>query len=187
MLIRYLPTCIFCFGIAILDEGAAAFDMMHLFQCLLVCRLDAPGTSNVLLAASRSRIFVFSLSSGNLITTWQSSQKPAAASSKVEKTLPEYHGPERPAKRLKKCTPNEGSDTSSTEIVTGDAQTKPIKSSKPQTGNANVIKLIGTSDGRHVVAVTDEDKCVRVLHLDLHGRLQQLSDRQAFRRRRRQL
>ena len=168
------------------DEGVAAFNMMHIFQCLLVCKLDAPGISEVLLAASRSRIFVFSMSSGNLISTWQSSLKSAAASLRAENFLSEDHGPaERPAKRLKKCSPKEGSDTSSTEIVTEDAQTKPVKSSRPQTGNANVIKLTATSDGRHVVAVTDEDKCVRVLHLDPNGCLRQLSERQDFRRRRR--
>lgn len=156
-------------------------NMLLRFQCLLFCKLALAENPEVLLAASRSRIFVYSLPSGNLISTWQGSQTPAAASSNVGKTLPVNDGSERPAKRLKRSSPNEGSDSSSAEIVTEDAQTNPVKSSKRQIRESNVIKLAVTSDGRYVVAVTDEDKCVRVLHLDPKGCLQQLSQRQDFR------
>ncbi|KAL8996450.1 MAG: hypothetical protein Q9169_004044 [Polycauliona sp. 2 TL-2023] len=151
---------------------------MHPFQCLLVCKLAVAGSPDVLLAASRSRLLVFSLSNGNLISTWQSSQKSPAASSNVEIVLPENDGSERPAKRLKKSSTNEGSDSSSAEIVTEDAQKLSVKSSKPQTGVSNIIMLTVSSDGQYIVAVTDEDKCVRVLHLDHSGCLQQLSERQ---------
>lgn len=39
-----------------------------------------------------------------------------------------------------------------------------------------VIKLAGTSNGRHIIAVT-EDKCVHVLSLSSEGALIQLSER----------
>lgn len=152
-----------------------------MFQCLLFCKLTSVENPDVLLAASRSRILVFSLSSGNLISTWQSSQRPTAASSNAETTLPVDDRSERLAKRLRKSSPKQGSDSSSAEIVTEDAQTNPVKSSKRQIVESNVIKLAATSDDRYVVAVTDEDKSVRVLHLDSQGCLQQLSERQDFR------
>ncbi|KAL8642783.1 MAG: hypothetical protein Q9228_000574 [Teloschistes exilis] len=84
---------------------------------------------------------------------------------------------ERPTKRQKRTPLDDASESSSTEIVTEDGKPKPSKSIKAQAMNPNLINLAGTSDGHYVIAVTDEDKCVRVLRLDVDGMLQQLSKR----------
>ncbi|KAL8905786.1 MAG: hypothetical protein Q9171_006538 [Xanthocarpia ochracea] len=139
--------------------------MKHSFHCLLVCTVASAVDLVVLLAASRSRIFVFSLSSGNLISTWRSSQGPAA-SLNLEKASLGSDEQERPIKRQKKSPPNKGSDSSSAEIVTEDAQPKPVKTNKSHIAESNITKLAATADGRFVVALTDQDKCVRVLQLD---------------------
>ncbi|KAL8734201.1 MAG: hypothetical protein Q9166_001687 [cf. Caloplaca sp. 2 TL-2023] len=152
--------------------------MGYTFQCLLFCTLPSEGKPTVLLSASGSKIFLFSITSGDLISIWQSQQIRPASSSVLEKSIEENDGTARPAKRRKNFSPNQGSDSSFAEIVTEDAQTRPVKSSKPQVTDPNVIKLAATSDSRFVVAVTDEDKCVRVLQLDSNGQLQQLSARQ---------
>ncbi|KAL8921290.1 MAG: hypothetical protein Q9172_004116 [Xanthocarpia lactea] len=131
--------------------------MKHSFHSLLVCTVASAVDLVVLLAASRSRIFVFSLSSGNLISTWRSSQGPAA-SLNLEKASLGKDGPERPIKRQKKSPPNKGSDSSSAEIVTEDAQPKPVKTNKSHIAESNITKLAATADGRFVVALTDHDK-----------------------------
>ncbi len=43
-----------------------------------------------------------------------------------------------------------------------------------------VIKLAGTSSGQYIVAVTDEDKCIRVLELQDDGSLIQQSARYLY-------
>ncbi|KAF2498631.1 tRNA methyltransferas-like protein [Lophium mytilinum] len=54
---------------------------------------------------------------------------------------------------------------------------KKVKLSKQAEEPPNVSKLVVTSDYQHLVAVTAEDKCLRVFRLDLTGRLEPLSER----------
>lgn len=55
---------------------------------------------------------------------------------------------------------------------------KKVKLSEPlKQKKANFTNLIVTSDGRHVVAVTGEDKCIRVFETTLASELRQLSER----------
>lgn len=171
---------------AILESSSEfrATGMLHPFQCLLWSTLAAEGRPSFLLAASKSRLFVFSVADGKLLYTWQSTQDQAEDSKSKDPFTddPKNRGSfERPPKRRKQASSDRGSESSSTEIVTEDGKSKARKSKKPETAEPNVIKLIGTSDGQSIVAVTDEDKCVRVLRLDGNGKLQQLSKRQDYR------
>ncbi|KAL8631687.1 hypothetical protein Q9189_002594 [Teloschistes chrysophthalmus] len=84
---------------------------------------------------------------------------------------------ERPSKRQKKAPLDDASESSSAEIVTEDGKPKSSKSAQAKASNPNLINLAATSDGQYVIAVTDEDKCVRVFRLDIDGALQQLSKR----------
>ncbi|KAL9586312.1 MAG: hypothetical protein Q9212_000980 [Teloschistes hypoglaucus] len=84
---------------------------------------------------------------------------------------------ERPTKRQKRVPLDDASESSSAEIVTEDGNSKPSKSTTAKASNPNLINLAATSDGQYVIAVTDEDKCVRVLRLDIDGALLQLSKR----------
>ena len=84
---------------------------------------------------------------------------------------------ERPSKRQKVSLARDESSNSATEIVVArdsdnDESSVPQRVLKPL-----VIKLSGTSNGRHVVAVTGEDKCIRVFDLAADGTLMQLSQR----------
>ncbi|KAF2806880.1 tRNA methyltransferas-like protein [Mytilinidion resinicola] len=54
---------------------------------------------------------------------------------------------------------------------------KKVKLSKQAEEPPNVSKLLVTSNSQHLVAVTAEDKCLRVFRLDLTGRLEPLSQR----------
>lgn len=164
------------------SSEARATGMVQSFQCLLFSTLATDESPSFLLAASRSRVFVFSVQNGNLLSTWQSNQ---SQSEDLQSKQPKADGvgkeelAERPTKRRKKegSSDNE-SEGSSAEIVTEAGRPRGRKPSRPIVTESNVIKLAVTSDGRVVVAVTDEDKSVRVLSLDFQGRLQQLSQRQ---------
>jgi tRNA (guanine-N(7)-)-methyltransferase subunit TRM82 len=62
-----------------------------------------------------------------------------------------------------------------------DAEGPPEKKVKlsepPKQKKANFTNLIVTSDGRHIVAVTGEDKCIRVFDTNFENQLRQLSER----------
>ncbi|KAL8666705.1 MAG: hypothetical protein Q9202_001243 [Teloschistes flavicans] len=73
--------------------------------------------------------------------------------------------------------PDDTSESSSAEIVTEDGKPKSSKATEANASNPNLINLAATSDGQYVIAITDEDKCVRVLRLCIDGALQQLSRR----------
>ena len=158
--------------------------MISPFQCILFCTLAGEDKPTVLLAASRCHIFVFSITNRSLLSTWQDTEDqvvssatetgPAGSSSHLES----HDHNEGPNKRQKRAPAGSESDSSSAEIVTEDGQRKQLKSSKQSIKASNVIKLTATSDGRFIVAISDEDKCVRVLQLAACGKLQQLSKRQ---------
>jgi tRNA (guanine-N(7)-)-methyltransferase subunit TRM82 len=54
---------------------------------------------------------------------------------------------------------------------------KRVKLSPSKEQKPNFSTLILSRNGQYLVAVTGEDKCVRVFETDSHGRLHQLSER----------
>lgn len=164
--------------------------MMHPFQRLLICRLGRESSLEILLAATRSRILSFSLQDGRLLSVWRSTSIQARNGLEDESLTQGQPKPEvsignvkdtdvteRPSKRQKKAPLDDASESSSAEIVTEDGKPKSSKSAQAKASNPNLINLAATSDGQYVIAVTDEDKCVRVFRLDIDGALQQLSKR----------
>jgi hypothetical protein len=73
---------------------------------------------------------------------------------------------------------------SSGKLISQDAQDdeqgppgKRIKLSPPKEQKSNFSCLVLSNDAQYLVAVTGEDKCVRVFQIDSQSRLQQLSER----------
>ncbi|KAL8694880.1 MAG: hypothetical protein Q9218_000544 [Villophora microphyllina] len=152
--------------------------MLHPFQCLLICTLAHRDKPTILLGATKSRILSFSLHDGRLLSIWQSNLSQIGNDQISGDPLRVQTGAEeRPAKRQRKASPDDASESSSAEIVTEDGKPRPSKSTKARVLNANVIDVAATSDGHYIIAVTDEDKCLRVLQLNANGALQQLSKR----------
>lgn len=162
---------------------APSSSMIHPFQCILLCTLASESKPGILLAAFKSKIFVFSVANGRLLSIWQdafsqTTDSPLKTHPTANATYSESHDPsERPAKRQRRSSLGKESDSSSAEIVIEEDQLKRQGSSKPSTNDSNVIKLAIASDSCHIVAVTDEDKSIRVLQLGDDGVLQQLSKR----------
>ena len=162
------------------------------FQCLHYCFRSASQKSNILLCASVYSIYSFDISNGSLLSRWPSWPGISAKESEEHKDFKSYERATspalqehreangvRPLKRQKLSPERESFESTSTEIVVDDE--KPVDrdfnrllSLDP---SAAVIKLAGTSNGQYVVAVTDEDKCIRVMELHDDGSLRQRSAR----------
>ena len=162
------------------------------FQRLLYCSRSATRKFDILLCASVHLIYSFDLSDGNILSKWppwpglstKSPQRIKGNKSHETTTNPaleEYReaNGSRPLKRQKMLPEKESFESSSTEIVVDEVQTvdhgdNHLLSLDPSIA---IIKLAATSNGQYVVAVTDEDKCIRVLKLQDNGELIQHSAR----------
>ena len=161
--------------------------MRHPYQCLLYCCRPDQADAGILVAASGPYIHTFSFLHGKHLSSWRLKQDSVYASwemkgAKVnvanfkERDPPGQEASSRPQKRRKLSSSRDDSGSSAEIVVdSGGANGQdPIK--KPLVSSP-IIKLAGSSDGRHVVAVTGEDKCIRVFKLLNSGALVQLSER----------
>lgn len=155
------------------------------FQCLLASPLT-PGApqKHLLLGAAGSKIYSFSADTGVLLSSWShktgsntEKEKPASKPSPSKSDTKPTDTVEPPAKRRKHAPSGHASDSSSAEIVVENGSKKRRRPKQPIIFGHNVTKLIHTSSGGHVVAVTGEDKCIRVFELHKTGVLKQLSER----------
>lgn len=159
------------------------------FQCLYFCPFRDSNTTEILLAASGPRISSFNVLDGSLLSTWSSIADEGGAKISLLsnlKNLPKgrKYGVEegyalqdndakRPEKRRKLSPHESGSETVSTEIIVQDR----IEGSDIAASTPAVIKLTGSSNGKYVVAVSGEDKCIRVFELYGNGTLVESSKR----------
>ena len=160
--------------------------MQHPYQCLLYCSRSDHNEAGVLVAASGPYIHTFSAQHGTHLSTWpsnqdfkQSTQKAKgteAGSELIEDQSSSHEDSHRPQKRRKLSPPRDDSG-SSAEIVVNGGNANGQNSNLKQASNPPVIKLAGTSTGQYVVAVTGEDKCLRVFELSENGCLKPLSER----------
>lgn len=160
----------------------------HPFQKL--CYSSQPGGIGFLLAATGPYILCVDLKNGGVLSKWpddvsQPTDGQACERARNGDLAGGSMDSDPPAKR-RKLSPSQGSmeeDSSgssvSIELVSETArgqrrkQKKTAKSALP-----NVSHIVSTLNGRHVIAATAEDKCVRVFELDSLGRLKLLSERQ---------
>ena len=156
--------------------------MLQPFQCILVCSRLSGDPVDVIIVASGSSIFSFDASNGLFLSGWPQEHKadtksPTYITDLDTKTNSQEQTTEPPGKRQKLSTSGDVSDSSSAEIVVenghGKARTPRDKGKAIHT----VIKVIGTSDGKYLVAVTGGDKCIRVFRLLENGSLEQISQR----------
>ena len=163
--------------------------MLHPYQCLLHFSRDDDGSSSILVAASGSYLHTFNVQSGVLLSTWSSNndERPLGAhenNNKDESHLEQYNSTdetleERPQKRPR-ISPVRDDSGSSTEIVVNRSEEFAPDFHRKQESNPAISKLAGTSNGQYVIAMTGEDKCVRVFELSENGILTPLSERSIY-------
>ena len=156
--------------------------MQHPFQCLLYCSQSYE--HQILVAAAGPYIHTFDVNNGVHLSTWpppdskshsivEVEDKSNGGNGVAEQNTDKYEH-HRAAKRRKISPVYGGSESSSAEIVV-ESNSNEI----PQPPNPPIVKLIATRDGHYVVAVTGEDKSIRVLLLLANGTLEQVNERYA--------
>ena len=158
---------------------------MYPFQSLVCCPNTSKIRSSVLLAASGPHIYSFDAQDGSFLSSWpgQALERKAVALAEVpvgeDKTTTKDCGStesEPPSKRRRISLSRAVSSSTSTEILV-ESRVETDSNKATQISNADVSKLIYTSNGSHVIAVTGEDKAIRVFKLGEDGSLTQISER----------
>lgn len=156
------------------------------YQCMTRC-------GDILVAARGSSIDAFKLQDGSILSTWTASASPKAelasdsttnlaAQTTKSSSIDGALDTTPPAKK-RKLSPTDQSPVPAQVEVKNEKRKQNNRSSSVSSGlNAPaVIVLASTTDGKHVIAVTGEDKCIRVFeHVkgkDDGQRLKQLSQR----------
>lgn len=163
--------------------------MSRPFQCLSYILQEDLGRDDILVAASGSHIYFFDIASGNPVSVWSSEQDHEVPLNNAADTITQksneispheaaYIDVARPSKRQKVLPPLGEFAGSSADPLKDDRILKVALSEVPRSSTA-VIKLLGTHDGRYVIAVTD-DKCIRVVELSADNISRQLSARYIF-------
>ncbi len=151
----------------------------HPFQRL--CYIGpVPGGSQLLLAAAGSHIFSFSLSSGELLGQWPSTGNDSDKSDAADYGgIANDEGPPNKKRKVIKSTVNGNfSDSSgSMEIVAERAKGQRRKAKVVSATLPKVSHVILTNEKKHIVAVTTEDKCIRVFEVQKGAKLKLLSER----------
>lgn len=158
---------------------------MQPFQSLVSCPSISKVRPSVLLAASGPYIYSFDAQDGSFLSSWPSQTLERKGVALAEVPLAEGQTNtngcgstelERPPKRRRTSLSRAVSSSTSAEIVV-ESQVETGSNKATQVSNADVSKLICTSNGGHVIAVTGEDKAVRVFQLRDDGSLMQISER----------
>ena len=156
--------------------------MSHPYQCLIYCYQACQNETGILVAASGPYIHTLSTKNGRYLSTWPSLDITAQIHSIGQHNGHEFEVPHqdyfrRPSKRQKLPPARDESGSSSVEIVVAEDSDNVESTTSQQPSVPPVIKLAGTSTGQYVIAVTGEDKCIRVFDLAANGTLTQLSER----------
>lgn len=158
--------------------------MIHPFQQIIYCGDLHSGELNFVFAASGPWIYSFNAVDGSFLCRWshitiQNEGENSVRNSETQSTDPEEGGPDRPGKRRKLTDVGDASQSTSTEIEV-DSPNQPSKTQKAESSPAPaIINLTAAPNGRHLIAVTGEDKCIRTLKVLADGGLEQLSKRYA--------
>jgi tRNA (guanine-N(7)-)-methyltransferase subunit TRM82 len=155
----------------------------HPFQKL--CYIEK--TTGLLFAAAGPYIYSLSSASGDILSTWPPNFNDGLSDGEDGIATQKHHIGEPPSKKRKLSIPGEAAESSdsstSVEIVAERAKGQRRKAKAIDSKLPNVSHLIAAKDQKHIIAVTSEDKCIRVFELGnvleagKTGRLKLLSER----------
>lgn len=148
-----------------------AGNLQHPFQCVQFIERQANGLQDLLVASAGSRIYSYAVGNGQRLAVWPENAGPFN-SENVGTTGPQSSsdGQAPPEKKRKVSPGNEkNEDSKSATESSGKSQLSVTWSTVPV--------LVPSSDGQYMVALTGEDKTIRVLKVAEDGTLEQLSAR----------
>ena len=137
---------------------------------------------NLIVAASGTSIYSFNASNGEFLSSWSHLDTSDGSKESVQKLKnlePESAAIDESCsrKRRKLSDVEEAFDSTSTEIVTDNHIPKGPKRKQKRLPIPSIIGLAVDPNGQHLVLVTGEDKCVRVIKISGDGSFAQISER----------
>ncbi|KAJ5084839.1 hypothetical protein NUU61_009418 [Penicillium alfredii] len=133
----------------------------HPFQCLRYVARQPAGLSDVFIGSAGKNIYVYAAASGQRLDVWPQNVDTSAEKTDAASTTQDQCPPEK----RRKISPG------SEEQKNGESK----QALSPTWSNIPIV--VTSSDGKYVVAVTAEDKSVRVFSLGEDSQMQQLSSR----------
>lgn len=139
----------------------------HPFQSLRIVNRQSQGLSSVLVASAGPYLYTYAAESGQRLAAWPQNVEIRQGAASGPTSTSEDQAP--PEKKIKLSSPE--NESGNQPAATADNSTN----SSPAWTNIPIV--LATSDGKHVVALTAEDKCIRVFNLSEDGKLKELSSR----------
>lgn len=148
----------------------------HPIKCIRRFGCVNAGQREFLAASAGPKIYLFDATTGSKLSSWPSKPAPAdpgAAASSLNEAA--GAGGSEPPEKRRKLSSSPSAEASGKSGDGKTASTGIAKSAAPQWTSISI--LVVTKTGNHVIAVTTEDKCVRVFEVAKDGALLQLSER----------
>lgn len=127
----------------------------------------------LLIASAGPKLYSFDAENGRRLAVWprdiETSKDHANASAAGEGADADDQGPPEKKRKLSPSAEQASEEPSSKDQGTIE--------SKPSQAWSNIPLLVHSPTGSHIVAVTGEDKCIRVFEVGRDGSLQQMSER----------
>lgn len=139
----------------------------HPFQSLKLVKRQSQGLPNVLVTSAGPYIYSYAAESGQRLDVWPEHIETSGGAASAPASTSDDQAP--PEKKIKLSSPENESEDNPSMTTDG-----PTNKSLAWT---NILKVLATSDGKHVVALTAEDKCIRVFSLSEDGKFKELSSR----------
>ncbi|KAF7128211.1 hypothetical protein CNMCM5793_002753 [Aspergillus hiratsukae] len=133
----------------------------HRIESIRYVERQTAGFHNLFVASAGPKIYTYAAETGRQLAIWPEAAN--AADSTVVGVAPSSEGDEPSAKKRK--------------VSPAPEQTARGPQSETSTAWSTIPILAVSSDGNYVVAVTGEDKCLRVFEIEESGNLKQLSER----------
>lgn len=136
-----------------------AGNFQHPFHCVRYVDRQSTGSQSLLVASSGPQLYSYAAETGQRLAIWPRDVDGAEVNQEPPEKKRRVSNPEAPANEESKPA---GKD-----------------SEKPPASIAwsSIPLLVASSSGKHVVALTSEDKCIRVFSVGDDGALEQLSAR----------
>jgi len=120
---------------------------------------QSTGSQNLLIASSGPRLYSYAAESGQRLATWP-------------RDVDGTEGNQEPPEKKRKVSNSEAPGSEELKSAGEYSRQSPVSITW-----SSIPLLVASSSGKHVVALTSEDKCIRVFSVGDDGALEQLSAR----------
>ncbi|KAL1860843.1 tRNA (guanine-N(7)-)-methyltransferase non-catalytic subunit trm82 [Paecilomyces lecythidis] len=148
-----------------------AAKLQHPFQRIQFFK-PASAAQKLLVAAAGPKLYCYAAETGRRLSVWPQDQETAnGQNSNIAEKGTNADGQEPPGKK-RKISPSADEPSSDSK-----PNTKETGKSQSSSSWSHIPLLVTSPTGKYIVAVTPEDKCIRVFEVSEDGVLQQVSER----------